>query len=135
MRHLLWIAVGAAMLVAPPAPAAAAPREKAAAAAPQKSKAQPNRGKRAPARKQAAPVAAVEKAAEAAKPAPPAEGQPLRRGERVEFDARLIQGQTAKAGAVYLFERASSDLSSMVDQRKSYRTEIVEEVFPEEDDL
>ncbi|AKU92132.1 hypothetical protein [Vulgatibacter incomptus] len=62
------------------------------------------------------------------------DGQALRRGERVEFDARLIQGQTAKAGAVYLFERVSSDLSSMVRERRSYRREIVEEVFPQETD-
>jgi len=68
--------------------------------------------------------------------APPAadagDGQELRRGEKVEFDARLIQGQTAKAGAVFLFERVSSDLSSMVKERRSYRQEIIEEVFPQE---
>ena len=86
------------------------------------------------------PAAASRKATPAPKPqtqapTPPAEegdGQALRRGERVEFDARLIQGQTAKAGAVYLFERVSSDLSSMGQERKSYRREIVAEVFPQE---
>lgn len=62
------------------------------------------------------------------------DGKELRRGEKVEFDARLIQGQTAKAGAVFLFERVSSDLSSMVKERRSYRREIVEEVFPQEKD-
>ena len=54
----------------------------------------------------------------------------LRRGERVEFDARLIQGQTAKAGAVYLFERVSSNLRSMVRGRKSFRDKIVRPVYP-----
>lgn len=57
----------------------------------------------------------------------------IRRGERVEFDERLIQGQTAKAGAVYLFERMSSDLRSMVKERRSYREEVVETVFPSEE--
>lgn len=55
----------------------------------------------------------------------------LKRGERIEFDARLIQGQTAKAGAVYLFERASSNLRSMVKDRVSFRDRIVRTVFPE----
>jgi hypothetical protein len=54
----------------------------------------------------------------------------LKRGERIEFDARLIQGQTAKAGAVYLFERASSNLRSMVKDRVSFREKIVRTVFP-----
>lgn len=54
----------------------------------------------------------------------------LQRGERIEFDARLIQGQTAKAGAVYLFERASSNLRSMVKDRSSFRDRIVRTVFP-----
>lgn len=92
---------------------------------------------KAPAKRQApvrrkAPPAPKTKAKPPAPPAEEGDGQAIRRGERVEFDARLIQGQTAKAGAVYLFERVSSDLSSMVQERKSYRREIVEEVFPQE---
>ena len=54
----------------------------------------------------------------------------LQRGERVEFDARLIQGQTAKAGAVYLFERVGSNLRSMVRERHTFFDEIVRPVFP-----
>lgn len=54
----------------------------------------------------------------------------LRRGERVEFDARLIQGQTAKAGAVYLFERVTSNLRSMVRVQNSFRHKIIRPVFP-----
>jgi len=56
----------------------------------------------------------------------------IKRGERIEFDERLIQGQTAKAGALYLFDRKPSDLRSMVHERESYRTEMVEQVFPQE---
>lgn len=48
-----------------------------------------------------------------------------RRGPaRVDFDDRLIQGQTNKSGAIYIFERKSSDLRSMVRRRKSFRKEI-----------
>lgn len=43
---------------------------------------------------------------------------------RVDFDDRLIQGQTNKSGAIYIFERKSSDLRSMVRRRKSFRKEI-----------
>ena len=55
----------------------------------------------------------------------------LQRGTRLEFDGRLVQGQTARSGAVYLFERARSELKSMVRERQSYREEIVRTVFPD----
>jgi hypothetical protein len=57
----------------------------------------------------------------------------LQRGERVEFDARLIQGQTAKAGAVYLFARVSTNLKSMVKERSSFREKVVRTVYPRDD--
>lgn len=48
-----------------------------------------------------------------------------RRGPaRVDFDDRLIQGQTNKSGAIYIFERKSSELRSMVRRRTSFREEI-----------
>jgi len=62
------------------------------------------------------------------------EGKALQRGERVEFDARLIQGQTAKAGAVYLFARVPTNLKSMVRERTSFREKIVRTVYPIEED-
>jgi len=40
---------------------------------------------------------------------------------RIDFDDRLIQGQTNKSGAVYLFDRKESGISSMVKRRKSFR--------------
>ncbi len=55
----------------------------------------------------------------------------LQRGTRLEFDGRLVQGQTARSGAVSLFERARSELRSMVRERQSYRDEIVKTVFPQ----
>jgi hypothetical protein len=87
----------------------------------------------------AAPAPA-EEAAPAA-PAAPAggaksdeEGRSLQRGERVEFDARLIQGQTAKAGAVYLFARVPTNLKSMVRERTTFREKIVRTVYPDQED-
>ena len=57
----------------------------------------------------------------------------LQRGERVEFDARLIQGQSAKAGAVYLFARVATNLKSMVKERTSFRDKVVRTVYPTEE--
>jgi hypothetical protein len=50
--------------------------------------------------------------------APPSE---LRGPTRIDFDDRLIQGQTNKSGAVYLFDRKETGISSMVRRRKSFR--------------
>jgi len=54
----------------------------------------------------------------------------LQRGGRVEFDGRLVQGQTAKSGAIYLFARQRTDLRSMVRERVEYRKEILRTVNP-----
>ena len=63
----------------------------------------------------AAPVAVERRPTEEARPqAKGEEERELKRGERVEFDGRLIEGQTAAAGAIYLFERLPSELRSMV---------------------
>jgi hypothetical protein len=45
---------------------------------------------------------------------------------RIEFDDRLIQGQTNKANAIYLFERRASELRTLVRTRKDYHREIDE---------
>jgi hypothetical protein len=55
----------------------------------------------------------------------------LQRGGRVEFDGRLVQGQTAKSGAIYLFARQRTDLRSMVRERESYRKEVLRSVDPD----
>lgn len=64
--------------------------------------------------------------------APPT-GTALRRGARVEFDGRLVQGQTAKSGAIYLFARKRSELRSMVKERTSYRKEILRTIYPNDE--
>jgi hypothetical protein len=55
----------------------------------------------------------------------------LQRGARVEFDGRLVQGQTAKSGAIYLFARKRSQPRSMVKERVSYEKEILRTVYPD----
>ncbi len=120
MRNWLVIAASVFALSLIPGSVQAAAKGQARRAAPVTRRAPPKRASPSP--------TPPEKTADAD------DSQALRRGERVEFDARLIQGQTAKAGAVYLFERVSSDLSSMVKERRSYRREIVEEVFGQESD-
>lgn len=51
-------------------------------------------------------------------------GGGLQRSDRLDFDERLIQGQTARAGAVYLFSRPPRDLPELVKLRRSFRAEI-----------
>jgi hypothetical protein len=53
----------------------------------------------------------------------------LRRSNRMEFDERLVKGQAAKSGAVYLFKRVPRRLPGLVPMRKSYRRRIVEPVL------
>ena len=65
-----------------------------------------------------------------AAPAAGASSAGLRRGARVEFDGRLVQGQTAKSGAIYLFARKRGELRSMVQERTHYRTEVLRTLYP-----
>lgn len=48
---------------------------------------------------------------------------------RIDFDDRLIQGQTNKSGAVYLFDRKETGISSMVKRRKSFRHLTIRTVY------
>lgn len=45
---------------------------------------------------------------------------------RIEFDDRLVQGQTNKANAIYLFERRESALRSLLKKRTDFHDEIDE---------
>lgn len=58
-----------------------------------------------------------------------AEQGALRRSGRMEFDERLVKGQAAKSGAVYLFKRVPRRLPDLVPLRTSYRKRIVEPVL------
>lgn len=76
--------------------------------------------------KEKEPERAVEKPAEVPQIAPPGE---LRGPTRIDFDDRLIQGQTNKSGAVYLFDRKETGISSMVKRRKSFRQLTLSTVY------
>ena len=50
-----------------------------------------------------------------------------RRGpSRIEFDDRLVQGETNKANAIYLFERRDSALRSLLKKRTNFHAEMDE---------
>ncbi|MHB8879047.1 MAG: hypothetical protein ACYC8T_35545 [Myxococcaceae bacterium] len=48
---------------------------------------------------------------------------------RIDFDDRLIQGQTNKSGAVYLYDRKELKTRSMIKKRESFRDEIVSSIY------
>lgn len=50
---------------------------------------------------------------------------------RVDFDERLIKGQTTKAGSVYIFDRKEITLRSLVKVERSFRARILRTVFEE----
>jgi hypothetical protein len=52
----------------------------------------------------------------------------LRGPTRIDFDDRLVQGQTNKLGAVYLYQRKDPAQGSLLERRKSFREEIVKDV-------
>ena len=48
---------------------------------------------------------------------------------RIDFGNSHILGQSIKSGAVYLLQRKKSDIKSMLDYRKDYRKEILEDFY------
>jgi hypothetical protein len=63
-------------------------------------------------------------------PAAASSGAPPTRGPaRIDFDDRLIQGQTNKSGAVYLYDRKELKTRSMIRERESFRSEILSTVY------
>jgi hypothetical protein len=71
--------------------------------------------------------------AESPAPAPAAVANgspaPSRGPTRIDFDDRLIQGQTNKSGAVYLYDRKELKTPSMIKKRESFREEIVATIY------
>ena len=61
----------------------------------------------------------------AAQPGPQASSAPAPKGpQRIDFDDRLIEGQSNKSGAVYLYDRKDLQVESMVKQPSTFRQEI-----------
>ncbi|ADO69762.1 hypothetical protein [Stigmatella aurantiaca] len=54
---------------------------------------------------------------------------PSRGPARIDFDDRLIQGQTNKSGAVYLYDRKELKTRSMIRERESFRSETLSTVY------
>ncbi len=57
--------------------------------------------------------------------------QSYRGPTRVDFDDRLIKGQTTKAGSVYIYDRQEIDIKSLVNRMRSFRGRIIRTVFEE----
>ncbi|MBK7860959.1 MAG: hypothetical protein IPJ65_20615 [Archangiaceae bacterium] len=64
-----------------------------------------------------------------AQEAPAGAPPPTRGPTRIDFDDRLIQGQTNKSGAVYLYDRKELKTKSMIKTRDSFRDEIVGSLY------
>ena len=124
LRHILarWLLVsGLALTVATPAVVASTETD---AYAQNKKRPRRNRrrARRAPKRTPPPPPAPA--------PAPEVVRPTRLRGPtRIDFDDRLIQGQTNKSGAVYLFDRKETGISSMVKRRKSFRHLTIRTVY------
>ncbi len=54
----------------------------------------------------------------------------FKRARHMEFDERLIMGQSLKSGALYLFERKDSEIQSMLKIRRDYRQELLAPLEP-----
>ena len=54
----------------------------------------------------------------------------IKRAHHMEFDERLIMGQSLKAGALYLFERKDSEIQTMLKIRRDYRQELLAPLEP-----
>lgn len=78
-----------------------------------------------------APAPAAAPAPEAAPPAAEANaaGPGVRGPTRIDFDDRLIQGQSNKSGAVYLYDRKELKVRSMIKKRDNFRDEIVGSLY------
>ena len=62
-------------------------------------------------------------------PATATAAPPSRGPTRLDFDDRLIQGQTNKSGAVYLYDRKELKTRSMIRERDSFRSETLSTVY------
>jgi hypothetical protein len=92
------------------------------------------KGRKVPARaepssKQAEPPASRGGDPVTGEPASASGAPPSRGPARIDFDDRLIQGQTNKSGAVYLYDRKELKTRSMIRERENFRSEIVSTVY------
>jgi hypothetical protein len=81
--------------------------------------------------KSKAPEPAPEKetAAQGGAVPPAATASAVRGPNRIDFTERLIQGQTNKSGAVYLYDRKELKTPSMIKKRESFREETLATIY------
>lgn len=87
------------------------------------------KGKPAPAPAAAAPTPAPAAPEPAAAAGGDAATPGVRGPTRIDFDDRLIQGQSNKSGAVYLYDRKELKVRSMIKKRDNFREEIVGSLY------
>jgi len=116
-RIALVLALALGLTVAVDAPATSPLSAAEAFAAPPKRK--PKRTRR-----RAKPKKTPEAKAKDDAPAEPTPEPTLQRSNRMELDARLVRGESARSGAVYLFQRAPRRLPPLVDLHQSWLDEI-----------
>ncbi len=134
MRRILLVPLVASLLGIAPLPllsseAWARPSRAAAKSKPNKkptgSKSIPQfESKAGPATTATDPVTGEAGSSASASAAPPSRGP-----SRIDFDDRLIQGQTNKSGAVYLYDRKELKTRSMIKERESFRSETLSTVY------
>ncbi len=73
--------------------------------------------------------ASMQSATPEAAPAGDAPQSAVRGPTRIDFDDRLIQGQSNKSGAVYLYDRKELKIRSMIKKRENFREEIVGSLY------
>jgi hypothetical protein len=56
-------------------------------------------------------------------------GSSLRRSSHMEFDARLVRGETAGSGAVILFDRGHRELPPLIKRRSRFLDDTIEPVL------
>ena len=55
--------------------------------------------------------------------------QSYRGPTRVNFDERVIKGQTAKSGSVYIFDRQEMGINSLINKKRLFRERTIRTVF------
>lgn len=125
MRPILFLTFSLVLITG--SEADAGPKKKPPASAPAK---KPLAAPSAPAKKPLAlPMNPAPSAVEAS-PAQESSAAPQVRGPtRIDFDDRLIQGQSNKSGAVYLYDRKELKIRSMIKKRENFREEIVGSLY------
>jgi hypothetical protein len=132
-RYILVTIAVAAILASVAPPAGADPKAPAADTKkkpPAKAPAAAAKPKATPAPKDT-PKPSKPEASDAAKPkaGPSSAHEVVEHESRIEFDERMVRGQSA-AGAIFLFQRTPSELKSIVEVPDSFRAKTVEMLQP-----